>query len=109
MTMEGRNQVTPEALRAAVARDFQRVVEEVSAAVSGASDGQWIDASEERVRDATALFRQQLYQKALQLKIEAAQAAFPPGAGKSGAVQGVGADQQGDGQRVGGSGTQAVA
>jgi hypothetical protein len=84
--MDGPSKVTPEGLRAAVARDFQFLIEEVSAAVSGASDGQWIDASEERVRDATALFRQQLYQKALQLKAQAAEAAFPPCAGKRPAV-----------------------
>jgi hypothetical protein len=80
--MEGRNQVTPEALRAAVAQDVQRMIDEVSAAVGSAPDGQWIEASEERVRDATALFRQQLYEKALQLKAQAAEAAFSPGAGK---------------------------
>jgi hypothetical protein len=84
--MDGPSKVTPEALRAAVARDFQCLIEEVSAAVSGASDGQWIEASEERVRDATALFRQQLYQKALPLKAQAAEAAFPPGGGNRAAV-----------------------
>jgi hypothetical protein len=81
--MDGPSQVTPEALRAAVAEDIQRMLETVSAAVGQAPDGAWIEASEERVRDALAALRQQIFQKALQLKAQAAEAAFSPSAGKS--------------------------
>lgn len=84
--MDGPSKVTPEALRAAMEQDLRRLIEAVSGAVSGAPDGQWIEASEERVRDATALFRQQLYAKALQLKAQAAEAAFPPGGGNRASV-----------------------
>lgn len=76
--MDGRNQVTPEALRAAVAEDVQRMIDEVSAAVGHAPDGQWIEASEERVRNAMAELRRQVFQKSLQLKAQAAEAAFSP-------------------------------
>jgi hypothetical protein len=78
MTMDGRNQVTPEALRAAVAQDVQRMIDEVSAAVGNAPDGRWIAASEERVRNAMAELRRQVFQKSLQLKAQAAEAAFSP-------------------------------
>jgi hypothetical protein len=79
--MDGPSQVTPEALQVAVAQDVQQMLEAVSVAVSHAPDGAWIEASEERVRDALAALRQQVFQKALQLKAQAAEAAFPPYAG----------------------------
>ena len=79
--MDGPSQVTPEALGAAVAEDIQRMRETVSAAVGQTPDGAWIEASEERVRDALAALRQQVFHKALQLKAQAAEAAFPPSAG----------------------------
>ena len=76
--MDGCNQVTPEALRAAVAEDVRRMIDAVSSAVGDAPDGQWIEASEERVRDAMAELRRQVFQKSLQLKAQAAEAAFSP-------------------------------
>jgi len=93
--MDGPSPVTPEALRAAVAKDMERMIAAVSAAVNSAPDGAWIEASEEPVRDALAVFRQQIYQKALQLKVQAAEAAFPPSGRNIAPVQGPGADQQG--------------
>ena len=47
---------------------------------------QVIRNSEHQARDALERFRQSAYQKAIQLKIDAAEAAFPP------------SDQRGDGQ-----------
>jgi hypothetical protein len=59
---------------------FERLCQDVADAVNGAPAGQVINASEEKVRDVLADFRQATYQAALQLRLQAAQAAFPPSA-----------------------------
>ena len=71
-----------EALRA----ELERVVQEVADAVDQASVGRIIRDSEERARDVLDRFRQVAYEKALQLKIDAAEAAFPPSAPDHGAT-----------------------
>jgi len=50
----------------------------VMTAVNDAPDGQWIAGSEEQVRDLSADFRRKVFQKAVQQRIDAAEAAFPP-------------------------------
>ena len=57
---------------------FEQLCQDVAAAVDQAPAGQVINASEEKVRDLLADFRQATYQAALQLRLDAAQAAFPP-------------------------------
>ena len=52
--------------------------QEVAAAVNQAPAGQVVNASEEKVRDLLADFRQATYQAAIQLRTDAAQAAFSP-------------------------------
>jgi len=73
---------------------FEQLCQDVTAAVNGAPAGQVINASEEQVRDLLADFRQATYQAALQLRTDAAQAAFPPSAaspdGEASAEQGAG-------------------
>lgn len=59
---------------------FEQLCQDVAAAVNHAPAGQVINASEEQVRDLLADFRQATYQAALQLRTDAAQAAFPPSA-----------------------------
>ena len=58
-------------------------------AVNEAPDGAWIAGSEEQVRNLSAEFRRQAFEKAMQLRVDAAEAAFPPSA------------QPGDGQASG--------
>ena len=58
--------------------EFERVLEEVADAVDDAAVGRVIRESEEPSRDALDHFRQVAYEKALQLKVDAAEAAFPP-------------------------------
>jgi hypothetical protein len=60
---------------------FEAVCRGVAAAVNQAPTGHVINASEEQVRDLFADFRRQAYQTALQLKIDAAEAAFSPSEG----------------------------
>jgi hypothetical protein len=59
---------------------FAQLCHDVAAVVNQAPAGQVINASEEAVRDLLADFRQATYQAALQLRTDAAQAAFSPSA-----------------------------
>jgi hypothetical protein len=60
---------------------FEELCRGVADAVNQAPTGHIINASEEQVRDLFADFRREAYQTALQLKIDAAEAAFPPSEG----------------------------
>jgi hypothetical protein len=71
--------VAPEEIEAALAADFRALAEQMAAAMNQARDGSIIADSEEPVRDAHAAFRQQAYQKALDL-LQAKQEAFSPSA-----------------------------
>ena len=57
---------------------FEQMCRDVADAVNRAPAGQVINASEEKVRDLLADFRQATFQAAVQLRTDAAQAAFPP-------------------------------
>lgn len=59
---------------------FEKLCQGVADAVNAAPAGQVINASEEKVRDLLADFRRATYQAAVQLRLEAAQAASPPSA-----------------------------
>lgn len=59
---------------------FEKLCVEVAATVNQAQAGQVINQSEEKVRDLLADFRQATFQAAVQLRLAAAQAAFPPSA-----------------------------
>jgi hypothetical protein len=77
-------QLDREAYRAQMLAEFQRVLDEVAEAVDQAPAGRIIRDSEERAREALDRFRQVAYEKALQLKVDAAEAAFPPSAQSDG-------------------------
>jgi hypothetical protein len=68
------------ALRARLLAEFERTVEEVADAVDKAPAGRVIRDSEEPARVALDRFRSQVYEAALQAKVDAAEAAFPPSA-----------------------------
>lgn len=69
--------------RAQLLAEFERTVEAVADAVDQARMGRVIRDSEEPARDALDRFRQVAYEQALQAKIDAAEAAFPPSAQRS--------------------------
>jgi hypothetical protein len=71
--------LSPEALREALRDQFEALCAQVAAAVNQAPTGQVLNHSEEPVRDLLAGFRQAVYQTAVQLRLEAAEAAFSPG------------------------------
>jgi hypothetical protein len=58
--------------------EVDRVLKEVADAIDEAPRGRVIRDSEERARDALDRFRAVAYEKAMQLKVDAAEAAFPP-------------------------------
>ena len=60
--------------------EAERTVNEVADAVDNAPAGRIIRDSEEPARDALDRFRQVVYERALQAKVDAAEAAFPPSA-----------------------------
>jgi hypothetical protein len=60
---------------------FEKLCSDVAAAVNQAPAGQVINGSEEKVRDLLADFRLATYQAAVQLRLQAAQAASPPSLG----------------------------
>ena len=78
--MNDRPQLSAQGLLDQLRGRFERLCSDVADAVNAASAGQVINASEEKVRDLLADFRLATYQAALQLRLEAAQAAFPPSA-----------------------------
>jgi hypothetical protein len=65
-------------LREELLAEFDRVVEEVSDAIDNAPAGRIIRDSEEQARDSLDRFRRVVYERALQGKVDAAEAAFPP-------------------------------
>lgn len=58
--------------------EVERALRAVADAVDGAQQGRVIRDSEEKARDALDRFRQVAYEKAIQMKVNAAEAAFPP-------------------------------
>ena len=57
---------------------MERELRAVAEAVNAAPDGAWINGSEMEVRDIFGRMREDAYQKALQMRLDAAQAAFSP-------------------------------
>jgi len=72
--------VAPEDFVNAMQREMQEYLQSVMKAVNEAPDGQWLADSEEPVRELSADFRRQTYEKAVQMRVDAAEAAFPPSA-----------------------------
>ncbi len=70
--------LSADALRDQLRDRFEKLCRDVASAVNQAPAGAVINGSEEEVRDLLASFRTATYQAALQLRADAAQAAFPP-------------------------------
>jgi len=76
---------TPKMSREEFIAQMRTKVEEalgrVADAINEAPSGQIISGSEEQVRDLFADLRQQAYETGLQMRLNAAEAAFPPSEG----------------------------
>jgi hypothetical protein len=59
--------------------EFERLMTQVAEAVNEAPEGRVIVGSEEKVRDLLGEFRRSTFEAALQLRVDAAEAAFSPG------------------------------
>ena len=70
-----------EAYIAAMRERMEEALGQVADAVNDAEPGNIINGSEEKVRDVFAKLRQQAYEQAVQLRVDAAEAAFPPSEG----------------------------
>ena len=95
--MDGK-QLSVEQLKRALAEDFDRLAEEIAKAMNAAQPGRIIADSEELVRDASAEFRERMFQKAIGL-LQEKQEAFSP-SGQSAQEQGQAGDNASDGQRA---------
>ena len=71
-------EIEVEKLKQSLRKDFEDCIAEVVKAIDMAKAGSIIDDSEEPVRIATSKLRQKIFQKALQMKVDAADAAFSP-------------------------------
>ena len=58
--------------------EAEQLLRDVMEAVNQAPDGEWIEGSEEQVRERFAKFRTQVFERALQARIDVAEATFPP-------------------------------
>jgi hypothetical protein len=67
----------------AMRQKMEAMLGRVADAVNDAPPGRVIAGSEEQVRDLFADFRQQAFEAAMQMRIDAAEAAFPPSEGLS--------------------------
>ncbi|MEN6407761.1 MAG: hypothetical protein ABFC77_14995 [Thermoguttaceae bacterium] len=76
--METSPRVSPQQFADSMKQEFEEFAKQVMDAVNDAPDGQWIAGSEEQVRDLCAAMRQRVFEKALQRRVDAAEAAFPP-------------------------------
>lgn len=98
--MDGK--ISVDELKNALAGDIEKLCREVVEAVNQARPGQIIADSEEPVRDANAVFRKQVYQKALELRQQHSEPAFSPSAHPADtemAKQGQADDKLSDNQR----------
>ena len=60
---------------------MEAMLGQVADAINNAPDGYLIAGSEEKVRDLFAEVRQQAFELGLQMRVDAAEAAFPPSEG----------------------------
>ena len=72
--------VPPEEFAESMKQEMEAYLKKVMAAVNVAEDGEWIAGSEEQVRDLSAEMRRRVFEAAIQKRIDAAEAAFPPSA-----------------------------
>lgn len=62
----------------AMRQKLEAMLGQVADAVNNAPDGSIIAGSECEVRDLFATFRQEAFERAMQMRVDAAEAAFPP-------------------------------
>jgi len=81
--MQSPTQVSPQEFVESLKDQTEAYLKAVMDSVNLAADGQWVAGSEEQVRDLSDDFRRQVFQAAVQQRIDAAEAAFSPSAGNA--------------------------
>ena len=76
--MEGSSRKFAPAFAESMKAEAEQLLQDVMESVNQAPDGDWIGGSEEQVRNRFEQFRRQVFEAALQARIDAAEAAFPP-------------------------------
>lgn len=97
-----KDKISVKELKKTLNSDIETLLEQVAQAVNCAQPGRIIADSEESVRDASAQFREQLYQKALELRQRQDEPDFSPSpqfTENNVAQQGQTDDKLSDGQR----------
>jgi hypothetical protein len=79
--MDSTPKLSREAFIARMQSSVAQALGQVADAINDAAAGQIIAASEEKVRDLFADLRRQAFELGLQMRIDAAEAAFPPSQG----------------------------
>ena len=77
--MERLPELSAEQLIERTREQFEQLMRDVAGAVNAAPEGRVINGSEEPVRDLLGEFRRRVYETALQMRVDAAEAAFSPG------------------------------
>jgi hypothetical protein len=95
--MEGKR-VSAQEVKQAILVEVDQLAEAIAQAMNAAQDGHIIADTEEPVHDATAVFRERVYEKAIGL-LQKQQEAFSPSARRT-AKQRSAADKPPDGQRA---------
>ena len=85
--MEPMPKMSREEYLAVMRLKMEAMLGQVADAINNAPDGYIIAGSEERVRDLFADLRQQAFQLGLQMRVDAAEAAFSPSAGSGDAQE----------------------
>jgi hypothetical protein len=78
--METSPRVSSQQFADSMKQEFEEFAKQVVEAVNDAPDGEWIAGSEEQVHDLCAKMRQKVFECAVQQRVDAAEAAFPPSA-----------------------------
>lgn len=76
--MEPMPKLSREEYLAKMRQKMEAMLGQVADAINDAPDGFLISGSEEKVRDLFAEARQQAFELGLQMRVDAAEAAFPP-------------------------------
>ena len=76
--MEGPNRIDPESFVREMRPRIEQALRQVARAVNDAPDGAWIDQSEWPVFHEFNDLRREVYEKALQMRADAAASAFSP-------------------------------
>ena len=72
--------IPPEQFAESMRNEVDQYMRQIMEAVNQAPDGAWIAGSEEKVRDLTAEMQRCVFERAVQQRVDAAEAAFPPSA-----------------------------